>query len=255
MLAEETQRIGEILSQKFTYLAQGHQSYAFRSADGSYVLKFIKYQRLRPNPWLDFLGFLPPVGLVRESQAKSRRDKLERLYQSWKLAFDEMAPEAGLIYVQLNPCRSPVRSVTLINPDGQEFQLDLSDSVFLLQKHAPVLCLQLTDCINSKRLPEARELIDRVVQHVVSGCARGLCDEDGALIYNTGILDGEPILIDVGKLVHNEQLRELSVCQQTLKRKTRSLRKWLRARSPDLEQYVNQLIQNKQRLEEYGAQV
>src|SRR5437868_4094151 len=40
----EQQQIHSILSQKFSYLGKGCQSYVFVSEDDNYVLKFFKYQ-------------------------------------------------------------------------------------------------------------------------------------------------------------------------------------------------------------------
>src|ERR1700722_15254629 len=45
--------LNTILSQDYYYLGKGCQSYVFSSQDDQYVIKFFKYQRFRPQAWLD----------------------------------------------------------------------------------------------------------------------------------------------------------------------------------------------------------
>ena len=62
---DEKNQLKKIFSQKFRYLGKGCQSYVFASDDGAYVLKFVKYQRFRPQVWLDYFEFIPVVNRYR----------------------------------------------------------------------------------------------------------------------------------------------------------------------------------------------
>ena len=64
-LAElERAQIINILSQNYSYLGKGAQSYAFRSQDGQYVLKFFKFKHLKPNV---LEQYLPNISLYSSS--------------------------------------------------------------------------------------------------------------------------------------------------------------------------------------------
>src|ERR1700722_2869530 len=46
---EQKALIDKILSQNFTYLGKGAQSYAFESQDQKFVLKFFKFKHIKPS--------------------------------------------------------------------------------------------------------------------------------------------------------------------------------------------------------------
>ena len=74
----------------------------FQSQDGKYVLKFFKYQRYKIKPWVEAFTFIPFVAAHRDRRLQHKQDKLARFFSSWKLAFNELQPETGLVYVHLN---------------------------------------------------------------------------------------------------------------------------------------------------------
>lgn len=65
---EERQRLDSILSQKFTYIGKGAQSYAFGSDDGKYVLKFFKFKHLTPHWFVEMFPLFPPFRPIVQSK-------------------------------------------------------------------------------------------------------------------------------------------------------------------------------------------
>src|ERR1700690_2500796 len=43
----------EFFSEPLTFIGAGNQYYAFETADRQYVVKFVKFSRRRPLPWLE----------------------------------------------------------------------------------------------------------------------------------------------------------------------------------------------------------
>ena len=102
LTAEEQNTIDGILSQPFSYLGKGCQSYVFQSQDGLYVLKFFKFQRYRIKPWVVAFSFIPAVEKHIEKRLEHKKAKIERFLTSWRIAFDDLQNETGIVYVHLN---------------------------------------------------------------------------------------------------------------------------------------------------------
>ena len=110
---QERLAVASILNQEYTYLGQGGQSIAFGSADGEYVLKFVKQTSRRPLQWRDCLpGPTRGVpGLLRSWLSRSTGAG------SW--AINKARAITGLIWVQLAPSEEPLGCITVIDQRGQ----------------------------------------------------------------------------------------------------------------------------------------
>lgn len=230
----EKQSIQVILDQQFNYLGKGCQSYVFLSSDGNYVIKFFKYQRFRIQPWIDLFSFVPAVDSYRLGKIDKKRNKLEGFFGSWKLAFNELQPETGLLYVHLNKSNDLNKQLVIYDKMGFEHHVDLDQMEFLLQRKAIMLCPYIDELMAKGDVEEAKLLLSRILSRVLSEYQRGLGDNDHALMQNTGVLDGYPIHIDVGQFVKDEKFKDPQVYKQEIFNKTYKFRIWLRKRYPEL---------------------
>lgn len=137
--ADQKNLVDSILSQRFTYLGKGCQSYVFLSQDGQYVLKFFKYQRFRTQPWLDYLSFIPWVERYRQEKIAKKQRRLNGFFNSWRIAFDELQEHTGLLYVHLNKTNHLNKVLTITDKMGFEHYLELDQMEFLLQKKVQML--------------------------------------------------------------------------------------------------------------------
>lgn len=71
---------------------------------------------------------------------------------------------------------------------------------------------------------------------------RGLADNDHALMQNTGVSQGNPVHIDVGQFVFNEEVKKSAVSHQELFTKTYKFKLWLRENYPELGEYLEQQL-------------
>lgn len=184
---EEKAEVELALSQNFHYLGKGCQSYVFLSDDGNYVIKFFKYQRFTPQKWLNLFSFIPFVNEYRLGKIEQKRKKLEDIFTSWKLAFDELQRETGLVFVHLNKTNDLNKDLVLFDKMGLSHVLPIDNYEFLIQKRAFMLTDALSDQMESRHIDLAKGLLDNLFNTLLSEYNRGLGDNDHALMQNTGV--------------------------------------------------------------------
>lgn len=224
----------DILSKPFTYLGKGCQAYVFLSQDGNFILKFFKYQRFRPQAWLDYFAFIPAVDTYRLGKIEKKRKKLENVFNSWKVAFEHLQPETQLIYVHLNKTKNLNKTLVIHDKMGFEHKLEADQMEFLVQRKATMLCPYIDNLMKKGDVAQAEILLTRIIELILSEYQRGFADNDHALMQNTGVYNGYPIHIDVGQFVIREDAKEPQVFKQELFNKTYKFRKWLKKQYPEL---------------------
>ena len=240
---EEKEQVRGILGQKFTYLGKGCQSYVFKSEDDKYVLKFFKYQRFRPQAWLDYVTFIPWMKEYRQDKIEKKKSKLEGVFTSWKIAYENLRPETGVVFIHLNKTHNLNQTIKLYDKVGLEHALNLDDYEFMLQKKADLLCPTLEKMVAENRLDDARNLIDRLLALIISEYKRGYADNDHALMQNTGVYANRPIHIDVGQFVRNRKIQNLVLSNQELFNKTWKFHRWLAKEAPPLASHLKMRLQ------------
>lgn len=236
--------IEEILAQPFKYLGKGCQSYVFKSQDGLYVIKFLKYQRFRPAGYLHFFKWIPAVHRYQMKKTVKKREKLDALLNSWKLAYHHLPKETGLIYLHLNRTKIFSKPLLLIDKMGIKHFINPDEVVFLLQRSAKMLCKTIREKMESGKIEEAKLLIKNLLNMLISEYQRGFGDNDHALMQNTGTMEELPIHIDVGQFSEEERFKNRDVYGLELFSKTYKFRIWLSKQYPELEKYVTELLYN-----------
>ncbi|MCE5316190.1 MAG: hypothetical protein LLG04_02350 [Parachlamydia sp.] len=245
---DEAHAVEAILHQPFHYLGKGCQSYVFVSEDNRYVLKFFKYQRFRPKAWLPYMTFIPGMEGYLQSKSECKKRKLESVFSSWKIAYEDLLPETGVLFVHLNKTQLNMtkgqreKPFVIYDKMGWEHSLNLNDYEYLLQRKAKLLCPTLDGLMAQGKVYEAKQLLDRLIQMLLSEYHRGYADNDHALMQNTGVLDGRPVHIDVGQFVKNDKVRDPEVYNHELFNKTWKFRKWLSENHPELASHLEMLL-------------
>jgi hypothetical protein len=236
----ENQKIlDKALNQPYTYLGKGCQSYVFESQDGKYVLKFFKYQRFRPQAWLNMFTFIPQVREYQEEKAVKKKESLDNIFRSWKIAYLQLPKESGLLFVQLNKKQeSDPKYLKIKDKLGFSHRVDLNRMEFLLQKKAILLADQIKDWMEKGKEKKAVHLIDQLIAMLISEYEKGIADNDHALMQNTGVIDGHPVHIDVGQFVRNDTVIAPKVYKQEIYDKTYLLHVWLKENYPPLADYL-----------------
>jgi hypothetical protein len=232
--SNEEAAIDQALDQPFDYLGKGCQSYVFLSRDGNYVIKFFKYQRFRPQSWIQPFTFIPAVERYQQRKAVERKDKLDRVFRSCTIAYEYLPQETGLVYLHLNKTPEWNKTLTLYDKIGLKHKLQLGDMEFIVQRRAVMLAPAVNTLVANGKSQEAEELIDRLFVMLLLEYARGFADNDHALMQNTGVLDGNPIHIDIGQFVYNEMVTSADVYHQEMYDKLYLFYVWLKKHHPEL---------------------
>lgn len=240
LMASENKELTQALDQPYHYLGKGCQSYVFASQDGEYVIKFFKYQRYRLQPWITYFPSLPAVVKYRQEKLEKKWNKLDGFVKSWKLAFENLKDETGLVFVHLNKTTHLQSSITLYDKIGQKHEVELDQMEFCIQRRAKMLCENLLEYKGQADLAKAQQLIHQLLTMILSEYSRGLADNDHALMQNTGVAQGKPVHIDVGQFVFNEAIKQPEIFHQELFTKTYKFKLWLREHYPELGNYLEQ---------------
>ncbi len=237
---EEQEEFEKAACQPYFYLGKGCQSYVFASQDGAYVIKFFKYQRYRLPSWLTYFPPLPAFVKYRQEKLERKWKKLDGFVQSWKVAFENLKEESGLVAVHLNKSSHLQKPLVLYDKMGRKHLVDLDQMEFCIQRRARLLCETLLDYKEKNHLNEAKALLHHLITLILSEYARGLADNDHALMQNTGVAQGKPMHIDIGQFVFNETIKKPEVFCQELFTKTYKFKLWLKEHDPELADYLEE---------------
>lgn len=173
---DERTELDKALSQKYRYLACGNQAFAFLSEDGRYVLKFFKQKLFEPSfPW----KWLPSAWLKEGRRAKKvwkKEDKLRRDFESYRMAFDELKEETGLILVHLNPTDWIGRNISISDKIHLEHSIPLDDFNFIIQRRADLVYPTIDRLMAEGNINAAKEALSSILNLFVSRCQKGIAD-------------------------------------------------------------------------------
>lgn len=236
---ESREYLHTLLSQPFTFLSSGGQSYAFLSQDKKVVLKLFKMHHIQGWSWIYSFPLPGTLDLLRLHSLSTQKKKVDHFLTSTLLAMNSLKEETGLIHLELTPSSSPC-SVTLIDKLGIAYPLILNQIPFALQHYAPNPFKELKSHVAKREFQAAQMIVKEIVNTLITRHQKGIGDKDPALRRNLGLLNGRVICIDIGSFFP-EPDSPLPIEEQLWK-ETRRMDRWLSKRSPELKTYLNTLI-------------
>ncbi len=205
---EETAK--KALAQPYRFLGKGAQSFVFASDDGQWVIKFFRHHHLKKN------------------------SKLAKDFGSYKIAFEKLRDETGLLYLHLNKTSHLHQTVDLVDKIGIHHTIDLDQYEFLVQRKAELAYPALQKWIDAGKITEAKEALTALVDLLRTRAGRGIHDKDPDLNTNFGFIGTKPIQFDIGRF----KLTETSPDKNELIRITDNLHQWLMVRVPELDEHL-----------------
>jgi hypothetical protein len=206
-----------------TFIGAGKQYYAFETPDGHYVVKFMKFSRRRPLPWLANLPLPSFLDSWRQNYLAERAKRLSHLQRSGKLAFDTLSDETGIVASDFLP---PV--VTLIDKLGIHHTVSLHQTSFYVQKKAELLPRYF-----EQHPSEAHSLITSYITTVSSQCSKGVCNLDPIVDRNFGVANHKLIVLDFGSLMAHDKLKSSHGLKKEIFLELLPLRQWLQQHHPE----------------------
>jgi hypothetical protein len=221
------QELEGILSQEFRYMACGGQCFAFVSADNNYVIKFFKHRIRKPY------SYLMKLPLWRNKLEKAKR-KLNRDFTSYKIAYEDLPEETGVVYIHLNKGKAPASSVAIVDKLGIKHTLPLEGIEFVLQKRAELAYSHIDHLVQQGDSAKVRHALRSMIDVIVARCQKGYFDEDAKIHRNFGFVGDKPVIIDVGRFVPDERRKEPAIYQADVVAITKQMHKWLMQTHPEL---------------------
>lgn len=231
---KEIHTASHILDQPFYYLGKGAQCYAFVSEDGNYVLKFFRLYHLRPPEWFTSMPLPSFLQGYRQEKIERKFEELSRDFLSYKIAFDELKDDTGLLYVHLNKTDHFHKKVTLYDKIKVKHSIDIDSMEFLLQKKADLFYPAMQTMIDGGKKEEAKAALQKLVSFLAKRASLGLYDKDPDINTNFGIANGSPLQIDVGRFRPDPSRKDPSLYITDIIRVTDNLRQWLEAQDKEL---------------------
>lgn len=194
------QKYNSVLSQKFSYLSKGRQTYVFESADKKYVLKFMRYHKYRLPFWSSFVSFFNSQFIKKHFYPKEQ--KFHFVTDSYKIALNDLQSLSQVEYVHLNQTNFLNIKVEAIDKLGVRHFIDLDEVAFIIQKKSSPLSKTLVKLIKNQKKEEVHKVIDSFFERLTFRTNKRIINIDSEnLIRNCG-LDGCNIIEqDVGSFL------------------------------------------------------
>lgn len=236
------EEIKQILKQPFCYLAKGHQSYVFASQDGKHVIKFYRFpSNLRHFAWLNH-----PISYHFSSSRKKimtyNEKKRNLSYNSYKIAFEELADQTGAEWIHLNRSLIQPETIHLIDKTGNHYDVPLSQLTFVLQKKFQLIFDALEEMKRRQDNPRILQLIKSLFANIDNQCQKGIVDQDPVLDINYGWDGHQVVAIDIGRFVKEDN--KILNSKETIEKITPILAQWLQNYNDELFKEYKEILNN-----------
>ncbi|MBX7066471.1 MAG: hypothetical protein K1X28_04515 [Parachlamydiales bacterium] len=191
-------RINSILTQPFSYLDKGSQSYVFLSKDQKHVLKVFRFDFCKVPMGKAIVRTVRKWAGLREKQFFPEKPKIMKNFSACKLAYSIVRDQTGVEFVHLNPRECDLPVITVRDRLKRLHKIDPANCRFALQKR-----IGRFDQIQETKDPGP--MIDSFLSLLSELAEKGLVNLDVKLEKNFGFLDGKAYLIDFGNLVYNPE--------------------------------------------------
>lgn len=234
--------VQKVFPQTYYYLAAGNQCYAFISEDRQYVLKFFKMQNLFPKGWMgNFpLSFLRFFGFEQESNNELF---LERIFASYKDAYEALRKETGLLYLHFNKTRDFGFTVALIDNKGKKHLVELDTMEYIVQKRATRIFDHLKELADEERYEDLRTSIRSFLQLIAVRCEKGFVNHDISIRNNFGFVGNTAIQFDCATLTRDGSMKYPMNFRQEVLEAAERLYIWALESCPDINIFIQEEAQ------------
>jgi hypothetical protein len=201
-------QIHSILNQKFSYLAFGKQMTAYESENHDYVIKFFNPRPPLKEEWFHRYKKIKHFCTLKWfSRAYFRKEeRLHKIFQRHKIAFNELREETALVYVHLNKSTAIKHTLEVIDQKGIAHSLDLENVPFALQKKVKLAGSHLRYLNDQNDIEGIRKAFRELEQLFTSRSNKKFTDRIQTLNNNYGFLGDQAIQIDFGRIWKDETL-------------------------------------------------
>lgn len=221
--------IEKILSEPFTYLGKGRQSFVFLSKDEKYVLKFVRQDRLK-------LPIFYKNSFTSNGAAFEKEEKRDRWKKSYFIAYKKAKDLTGIVSMQLGDNRIK-KEVVLIDLLGRSHLVPLENTAFILQKKVTLLEDLLIALRKKGEYTEVYKLFDSYLECLSTRLDQGIVNKTRRSIMNMGVCNNTVIEFDVGEWDYDSSLNSPISYNREVDRFTKHFEKWIDKNIPECKNY------------------
>ena len=236
----EKKKILKILSQDFFYLNRGRQCFVFVSADKKYVIKFFNHRRFRVP---DYFSYIPFFEKTCNKKREIRNNRLQFYFNSYKLAYEKLKEETGLIFVHLNKTTDLHKKIRIKDPCSGIHEMDLDAVEFVLQKKSEPILSYLQERMEKEGDIGFEKALDTFLQVIATRCNKNISDDDLDVAINFGFVEGKAIVFDSGRFYINENLKQSENFKREMLKSTKFFRRWLNKNYSEMINYFDQKVE------------
>lgn len=230
--------IKNILSQEFRFLDRGTQFYVFASRDGKYVLKFFRFDRLKPPFWVS--RHIPFHEYLSAGYQQSYEGKLNQTMKACLMAYQRLKKQTGLIYLHLNHTENLKQTTTLVDCLGRRRDMDLNGVSFILQKKFEPLKSVMKRARDTKDTAWQKEIISSFFHLLIERSKANICNTDPDVFHNFGYLEDRVVEIDFGDYFEDKKLQRPFIFDVEIDKYAKKFRKWLEKHIPERVAYFDE---------------
>lgn len=229
----EIDKLRLIVSQPFTYLAEGNDSYVFVSQDQRHVIKFFKMRRMTPKYWLNYIP-IPWLDTKRLSKISERERARLETFGSLKTAYEQFRYQTGLVFLHLFRTEYLKMKVCVIDSDGLEHRVPLDKVPFVIQKKTIMLPDYIKRLVSEGNESEAVQSLCKVLALVKDRCQHGFADYSERVEEEYGFIEGRPIHVGGGCILMDDTYKSARSTLREVFRVSKSIEAWLQNSNPSL---------------------
>ena len=238
-LSEDHDRFFYVVSQQaLRWIGKGSVSFIFSTSDNKYVVKFMNMSQFK-TPGNH--GLINKVFSERNKKPHQNA-RMEDIFQSARVCFDELQEETGVVYVHLNRTKEKIHGLKLIDSYAQSQRVCGDDTCFIMQRQAKPVLKVLTDLMDKGETELACKRVDQIFDLLISLARKGYVDGDDRLIPNNniGFTEDRAIYIDTFHFFPAQQLDLMQRIQYECQQRLLPLERWLKLNYPELAAYYVQ---------------
>lgn len=228
----------EILNQRFTYLSYGGQMTVYESEDHQYVVKFFNPRYVLKKHWFQQIDKWRRFNSLKwiTNTYFRKKDRLQKYFHRYAMAFQDLKEETGLVYVHLDPSTCLSQKLHLVDKAGSEHHIALDNCPFVLQKKVELTVHYFNRLLREGAHEQARQSVQQIYQLFLSRAQKGYTDRIQTLHKNYGFFQGRAIQLDVGRIEKMENLDLLPEMERIVSNITPSLAKSFPQLAPILQE-------------------
>lgn len=243
-LIEDTEpEVKLALAQPYRYLGSGGQCYTFVSEDDRYVIKFFKQKAFALPVWMHRFPLPAIIDGLKQKKKKKKEAKRDKVFQAFKLSFNSLATETGLLYLHFHPTSHLRQTLVVTDAQGIRHALSLDTLEFVVQRKAELVTARIDTLVQRGDLEGAKEAIHAIVALQASLYRKGFRNRDPNVRSNCGFIGSQAALIDVGRLVSMQEVVQRKSFQQEIAKASLHFRRYL-DQYPELCAYFDDQVNN-----------